>query len=71
MNDEINDLLGLLVSLQVRVYLVCLGVVADGLVVSLEVLVNGRAVVVEVRVRLLLESLGLGVSLQGRGQLAH
>ena len=71
MNDEINDLLGLLVSLQVRVYLVCLGVVADGLVVSLEVLVDGRAVVVEVRVRLLLESLGLGVSLQGRGQLAH
>jgi len=70
-NDEINDLLGLLVSLQVRVYLVCLGVVADGLVVSLEVLVDGRAVVVEVRVRLLLESLGLGVSLQGRGQLAH
>ena len=65
MYDEIDDLLSLLVSLQIRVYLVCLCVVPYGLVVSLEVLIYGCTVVVQVRIGLLLKSLRLSVRLQG------
>ena len=46
-------------------------VISDGLIVAFKILKNGGTVVIEVRVRILLESLGLGVGLQCECQLTH
>lgn len=67
--DKVNNLIGLLVCLEVRVNLMSLLVISDSLIVAFKVLKNGRTVVIEVRVRILLESLGLGVGLQCKRQL--
>ena len=68
-DHEVNNLLGLLVCLEVGVNLVSLLVISDSLIVAFKVLENGGTVVIEVRVRILLESLGLGVGLQCECQL--
>ena len=55
--------------MEVRVNLMSLLVISDSLIVAFKVLENGRTVVIEVRVRILLESLSLGVGLQCKRQL--
>jgi hypothetical protein len=57
--------------LEVGVNLVSLLVISHSLIIALKVLENGGAVVIEVRVRILLESLGLGVGLKCQCQLTH
>ena len=68
-DHKVNNLLGFLVCLEVGVNLVSLLVISDSLIVAFKVLENRGTVVIEVRVRILLESLGLGVSLQCECQL--
>ena len=63
-DHEVNNLLGLFVCLVVRVNLVSLLVISYGLIIAFKVLENGGTVVIEIRVRILLESLGLGVGLK-------
>ena len=55
--------------MEVGVNLMSLLVISDSLIVAFKVLENGGTVVIEVRVRILLESLGLGVGLQCECQL--
>ena len=62
-DHEVNNLLRLLVCLEVGVNLVSLLVISDSLIIAFKVLENGGTVVIEIRVRILLESLGLGVGL--------
>ena len=68
-DHEVNNLLGLLVCLEVGVDLVSLLVISHCLIVAFKVLENSGTVVIEVRVRILLESLCLGVSLKCECQL--
>ena len=70
-DNEVNNLLGLLVCLEVRVNLVSLLVISHSLIVAFKVLENCGTVVIEVRIRILLESLGLGVGLKCERQLTH
>jgi acyl-CoA thioesterase FadM len=67
MNHKIDYLFGLLVGLKIRVNLVCLRVISHSLVVAFEILENGGSVVVEVGVRLFLQSFGLCVGFQSEG----
>jgi hypothetical protein len=68
-DHEVNNLLGLLVCLEVGVNLVSLLVISHCLIVAFKVLENGGTVVIEVRVRILLKSLCLGVGLECERQL--
>ena len=70
-DHEVNNLLGFLVCLEVGVNLVSLLVISHSLIVAFKVLENGGTVVIEVRVRILLEPLGLGVGLKCERQLTH
>ena len=63
MNNEIDDFLSLFVCLKIRIDLVSLGIVSHGFIIALKILINGGTVVVKVGIRLLLQSLSLGVSL--------
>lgn len=54
MDHKIDDLLRLLISLQIGINLVSLLVVSHGLIIALEIFKDGRSIVIQVRVWLLL-----------------
>ena len=70
-DHEVNNLLGLLVCLEVGVNLVSLLVISHSLIIAFKVLENGGKVVIEIRIRILLEPLGLGVGFKCECQLTH